>query len=63
MIETQLEYDFKKTSNIIQIRLKHNQNTTLPYFRTLDNNATTKRQRSQTLINDILRALQIKDSQ
>ena len=45
----QLEYDF----NTIQIRLKRNENTIVTLIPDRDDDATTKRQRSQSLMNKI----------
>ena len=45
----QLEYDF----NTIQIRLKRNENTIVTLILNRDDNANTKRQRPQSLINKI----------
>ena len=45
----QLEYDF----NTIQIRLKRNENTIVTLVPDSNYDATTKRQRSQSLINKL----------
>ena len=47
----QLKYDF----NTIQIRLKRNENTIVTLVPDRDETATTKRQQSQTLINQMLK--------